>query len=117
MFSFYKPCCLRFSSLGIYKKFSFALSTITFTVNSHTDNHYCIVQFEISFSIKIHVKRLSFDQSFLYSNLILVLPALIFSNKNHDLQKKKTLEKVFLLDFVKIIESHIVHSWLHVQSE
>ena len=77
-----------------------------------------IVQFEISFSIKIHVKWLSFDQSFLYSNLILVLPALIFSNKNHDLQKKKLQKKSFFtVDFVKIIESHIVHTWLHVQSE
>ena len=70
------------------------------------------VQFEISFSIKIHVKRLSFDQSLLYSNLILVLPTLIFSNKNHDLQKKKTLEKklFYTVGFVKIIESHIVHT-------
>ena len=42
---------------------------------------------------------------------------LVFSNKNHILQKKKTLEKRFFsVDFVEIIELHIVNSWRHMQS-
>ena len=39
---------------------------------------------------------------------------LIFSNKNHGLQKKTVF---FTVDYVKIIELHIVHTWRHMQSE
>ena len=37
--------------------------------------------------------------------------ALIFSNKNHGLQKKNSRKKVFFtVDYVKIIKLHIVHT-------
>ena len=39
---------------------------------------------------------------------------LIFSNKNHGLQKKNLF--FFSVDYVKIIELHIVNSWRHRQS-
>ena len=44
--------------------------------------------------------------------------ALIYSDKNHGLQKKK-LWKIFFskVDYVKVIELHIVHTWRHMQSE
>ena len=52
--------------LEIYKKLGLPLSTVTFTVNSHADNHFYkyvfvsnIVQFEFSFFIKIHVQVLT----------------------------------------------------------
>ena len=43
--------------------------------------------------------------------------AFIFSNKNHGLQKKKTLEKkvFFTVDYKQIIELHIVRTWRHMQ--
>ena len=63
---------LDFRLLEIYKNLGFPLSTITFTiyfhaltVNSHADNHFYkyiklfninIIQFEISFFIKMYVK-------------------------------------------------------------
>ena len=43
--------------------------------------------------------------------------ALIFSNKNHGLQKKTKKNSFFIVDYVKIIELHIVHTWRHMQSE
>ena len=44
--------------------------------------------------------------------------ALIFSNKNHG-QQKKTEKKnsFFTVDYVKIMELHILHTWPHMQSE
>ena len=43
-----------FRPLQIYKNLGFPLSTITFTVNSHTDNHFYeyIYLFQILYSIK-----------------------------------------------------------------
>ena len=42
-----------------------------------------------------------------------------FANKNHGLQGKKLKKKTvfFTVDYVKIIELHIVHTWRHMQSE
>ena len=45
--------------------------------------------------------------------------ALVFSNKKHRLQKKLFIEKnsYFSVDYVKINELHVVHTWRHMQSE
>ena len=44
--------------------------------------------------------------------------ALSFSNKNHGLHKKLFIEKiVFSVDYVQIVELHVVHKWHHMQSE
>ena len=45
--------------------------------------------------------------------------ALTFSNNNHGLQKKTLHRKkiFFAVDYIKIIELHIVHKWRHMQSE
>ena len=77
-FIFMSHCCFKFSSLGNLYKLRPSLVTLIITVNSHANNHF------INFFIKIHIKV------FLYLNLIWMWStALIFSNKNHDLQKKK----------------------------
>ena len=66
-----------FCPLEIYKNISLPLSTITFTVNSYADNHFYkyIYLFQILYSMKSVF-------------LLMWNTALIFSNKNHGLQKK-----------------------------
>ena len=62
-----------FSFLEIYKNLGFLLPTITFTVNSHVDNHIYKYMFQMLYSLKpvfLLKYTLSFDQGFLYSNLI-----------------------------------------------
>ena len=45
--------------------------------------------------------------------------ALFYSNKNHGVEKKSLYRKKLssAVDYVKIIELHVVHIWRHVQSE
>ena len=47
------------------------------------------------------------------------ITALIFSNKNHGLQKTLIhgLYIVSAIDYVKITKLHIVHTWRRMQSE
>ena len=89
-----------FYFLEIYKNLGFSLSTITFTVNSPADNHFYkylflsnIIQFEINFFIKIHVKVMT---KVFYIQICF---------------KCETP----LLFFLRI--SYIVHTWRHMQSE
>ena len=63
---FINHCRFRFTFLEVYKRLGFHSSTVTFTVNSHTDNHFCkyiafkyYTVFSFSFFIKIHVKVLT----------------------------------------------------------
>ena len=107
-----------FFPLEIYKHLALPLSGITFTANSQADNHfYKYHLFKILYSmnqffIKIHVKV------FLYSSLISMWNTVIFSNKNHGLQKKFFTEnKFFSVDYVEIGELHVVDTWRYMQSE
>ena len=63
------------------------------------------------FFIKIHVKVFYIQVWFKCE-----IPPLFFSNKRHGLQKK-TLYRFFSVDYVKINELHVVHTWRHMQSE
>ena len=83
-----------FPPLEIYRHLVLPLSSITFTANSHIDNHFNIY-------IYIYLFRLF---QLLYSN---------------GLQKKLFIEKnwFFSVDYVKINELHVVHTWRHMQSE
>ena len=90
-FCSYKPfavpdCCL----LEIYKKLGLPLSAITFTVNSHADNHFYkyIYLFQIWYNRK-SVFILKYMLRFVIFNLFLdVKNRFDFFNKNHCLQKK-----------------------------
>ena len=42
---------------------------------------------------------------------------LIFPNKNHGLHKNFSKKQIAFLDYVPIVELHIVHTWRHIQSE
>ena len=63
------------------------------------------------FFIKIHVKVFYIQVWFKCE-----IPPLFFSNKRHGLQKK-TIYRFFSVDYVKINELHVVHTWRHMQSE
>ena len=95
-----------FRPLEIYKKLDLHLSTITFTVNSHTDNHFYkylfvsnIIQCEFSLFIKIHVQVLT--KVFYIQIWIKCETPLVYFR----LQKKLFIEKNSFLavDCVKII--------------
>ena len=85
-----------FHPLGIYKNPGPPLPTITFTVNSHTDNHFhrYIYLFQYytvwnQFFIKIHIKVFifKFDLNFLNSFFFLVQIKTIIYRKKHFIAK------------------------------
>ena len=80
----------HFLPLEIYKTWGLLLSSITFTVNSHADNHFYKhfylfqnIQYEIRFFIKIDVKGFYIQIWFKCETLLL-----FFYNKTHSLLKK-----------------------------
>ena len=81
-----------FLPLEIHKHLVLPLSSITFTANSQADNHF-----------------------YKYIYLFLLFQVL-YSN---GLQKNFFIEKnrFFSVDYVKINELHVVHTWRHMQSE
>ena len=98
-----------FCLLEIYKNLGFLLSIITLTYHSHADNHFYnlflnIMQFEIRFFIKIHVRfwpRLficKFDLNVKHRSYFLYYEWWFF----------------FAVDYVKNIELHIAHTWHHM---
>ena len=109
----------NFFPLGIHKHLVLILSSITFTANSQADNHFskyiCFKYYTVrnQFFVKIHVKVFifKFDLSVKYHPYA--------SNKRHGLQKMLIIEKnrFFSVDYVKINELHVVHTWRHMQSE
>ena len=84
-----------------------AATQITISINNLFVSH--IIQYKISFFIKIYVKVLYIQIWFKRE----APAALIFSNKNHGLKKKTRHRK----EYEKIIELHVVHTWYHMQSE
>ena len=85
-----------FLPLKVYKNLGLPLSSINFMFNSHADNHFYkyiyvsnIIQYEISFFIKIHVEICYIQIWFKRET-----PPL-FSNKSHDSHKKLFAEKNF----------------------
>ena len=106
-----------FHPLKICKNLDLPLSTITFTVNSHADNHFYryISLSQILYSMK-SVFLLKYMLRFFIFKLILMW-LLFFQIKNSP-QKKYFVEKWFFsVDYVKIIELHVVHKWRHMESE
>ena len=89
--------CFRFSSLGNYKKLGPPLSSTNFSVNSHEDNHFYkyIYLFQILYSM---------------NSVFLLKHTLNFSNKSHGLKVFIEKKKIFSVDYVKIIELHVVHT-------
>ena len=77
-----------------------------------------MLQYEISFFIKIHVKVLT-KVFYIQIWFICETQLFFFSNKNHGVQNKPLYRKrgFFAVDYVKIIELHIVNTWRHMQSE
>ena len=120
---------LDFRPLEIYKNLGLPLSPMTFTVNSHTDNHSYkyIYLFQILYSMKLvfllkytlrfwpRIFRFKFDLFWLKCGI----PLSFFLIKTMVCRKRLFIEKksFFAVDYVKIIELHIVHKWRHKQSE
>ena len=92
-FIFMSHCCFRLFPLEIYKNVDIPLSTITFTANSHADNHFykyiylCQILYSMKFLIKIHVKVLT-KVFYIHIWFKYETPLLFFSNKDHGLHKK-----------------------------
>ena len=114
-----------FRPLENYKNLGLPLFIITFTVNSHAGNHSYkyIYLFQILYStksvffIKIHVKVLTkvfhIQIWFKYKT-----PLFFFPIRTMVYRKKLFIEvNSFVVDYVKIVELHIVHTWRHMQSE
>ena len=94
-----------FLPLEIHKHLVLPLSSITFTANNQADNHFYkyIYLFQISYNMKsekiFHIQ--------------------VWFKCDNGLQKKLFIEKnrIFSVDYVKINELHVVHTWRHMQSE
>ena len=95
-FYFYKPFAVPdFCLLEIYKKLGLPLSAITFTVNSHADNHFYkyIYLFQIWCNRK-SVFILKYMLRFVIFKFYLdAKKRFDFFNKNHCLQKNSLHEK------------------------
>ena len=52
-------------------------------------------------------------------NTALIFSNIRYGNKKHGLQKKLSIEENFFfsVEYVKIIELHVVHTWRHMQSD
>ena len=116
-FYFYESFAVSdFRPLEIYKKLGFPLSTITFTVNNHADNHF--------YNFFFNVIQCEFFIYFIYffyiqSWIKCETPLVFFLIRTIVYRKKRFIEKnsFFAVDYVKIIELYIVHTWRHIQSE
>ena len=112
-----------FRPLEIYKNLDLSLSLITFTIKTHADNHFYkyIYLFQILYSvksaffIKIHVRfcRRFFIFKF---DLNVKYRSYFFLQEQSSIEKNSLKKKIsfFAVDYVKIIELHIVHTWRHM---
>ena len=111
-----------YRALEIYKNLGLPLSLlqqtatqITISVNIFVSN---IIQYEISFFIKIHVKVLT-KVFYIQIWFKCETQLLFFLIRTMVYRKKIFTEKnsIFAVDYVEIIELHIVHTRRHMQSE
>ena len=122
-FNFYEPLLLQ-DLWETYKNLGLPLSAITFLVNSHADNHFynyiCFTYYTLFMKYKFRLFIFKFKCETL----------LFFSSKNHGLYKRllrplnlwwkiwfSLTWKCFSVQYVKIIELHILHTWRHMQIE
>ena len=96
-----------FPPLEIHKYLVLLLSSITFTSNSQADNHS--INILICFCCFKYYTVMVYRKNWKWS--IWYIP--------NGLQKKLFLEKnrLFSVDYVKINELHVAHTWRHIQSE
>ena len=122
-FYFYKPLLLQIF-VRILKNLDLSLSTITFKVNSHVDNHFYkyVYLFQVFYGIK-SVFLLKYTLRFCFFIQIWLkreTPLLFFLIKTMVTmvyRKKLFIEKncFFAQDYVKVVELRIVHTSRHLQ--
>ena len=114
-----------FRHLEIYKNLGLLLPNITFTVNSHAYNHFykSIYLFQILYRVKSvfllkYTLRL-WPRFFIFKFDLNVKHRIFFYWEPSSTEKNSLyIEKnSFVVDYVRIIEVHIVHTWRHMQSE
>ena len=126
-FNFYEPLLFQIFVPWKFiknKSLGLPLSTITFTVNSHVDNYsykyiyFIQIQYKISFFIKIAFKILN-KVFYIQIWFKCGTPLLVFLIRTMVCRQKLFIEKntFFAVDYIKVIELHIVHMWRHMQSE